>query len=40
MSKIIWIFLIFFYIEEYDFGGTIFYTDIPLKLHFLNHYIF
>ena len=36
MSKIIRIFLIFFFIEEYDFRGTLFVIDIFWKLHFFK----
>ena len=40
MSKIIRIFQIIFFIEGYDFRGTLFVIDIFWKLHFLNHFIF
>ena len=40
MSKIIRIFLEIFFIEEYDFIGTLFVIDIFWKLQFLNHFIF
>ena len=40
MSKVIQIFLIFFFIEDYDFRGTLFVIDIFWKLQFLNHFIF
>ena len=37
MSKIIRIFLNFFFIEEYQFRGTFFVIDIFWKLQFLKH---
>ena len=40
MSKIIRIFQKMFFIEEYDFRGTLFVIDIFWKLHFLNHFTF
>ena len=39
-STIIWIFLIFFLIEEYQFRATISLIDIFWKLQFLKHYIY
>ena len=39
MSKIIRIFLNFFFIEEYNFRGMFFIIDIFWKLQFLNHFI-
>ena len=40
MSKIIRIFLIFFFIEEYQFRGTFFVIDIFWKLQFLKHFVY
>ena len=40
MSKIIRIFLIFFFIEEYQFRRRFFVIIIFLKLQFLNHSVF
>ena len=39
MSKIIRIFLIFFFIEEYQFRGIFVVIDIFWKIHFLNHFV-
>jgi hypothetical protein len=39
MSKIIRIFLIFFFIEEYQFRGTLVVIDTFLKLQFLKPFI-
>ena len=39
MSKIIRIFLIFFFIEEYQFRGIFVAIDIFWKIHFLNHFV-
>ena len=39
MSKIIRIFLIFFFIEEYQFRGIFVVIDIFWKLQFLNHFV-
>ena len=39
MSKIIWIFLNFFFIEEYQFRGIFVVIDIFWKLQFLNHFV-
>ena len=39
-SKIIRIFLNFFFIEEYQFRDMIFFNDILWKLHFLKHFIY
>ena len=39
MSKIIQIFLIFFFIEEYQFKGFFVVIDIFWKLQFLNHFV-
>ena len=38
MSKIIQIFLNFFYSEEYQFRGMFFVVDIFWKLQFLKHF--
>ena len=40
MSKIIQIFLIFFFIEEYQFRRRFFVNVIFWKLQFLNHFVF
>ena len=40
MSKIIRIFLNFFFIEEYQFRGTFFDIDIFWKLQFLKHVVY
>ena len=41
MSKIIRIFLnFFFFIEEYQFRGTLFVIDIFWKLQFLKHFVY
>ena len=40
MSKIIQIFLIFFFIEEYQFRGMFFVIDIFWKLQFLKHFVY
>ena len=39
MSKIIRIFLNFFFIEEYQFRGMFFFIDIFWKLQFLKHFV-
>ena len=39
MSKIIRIFLNFFFIEEYQFRGIFVVIDIFWKIHFLNHFV-
>ena len=39
MSKIIRIFLNFFFIEEYQFRGIFVVIDIFWKLQFLNHFV-
>ena len=39
MSKIIRIFLNFFFIEEYQFRGIFVVSDIFWKLQFLNHFV-
>ena len=39
MSKIIRIFLNFFFIEEYQFRGMFFVVDISWKIQFLKHFI-
>ena len=40
MSKIIRIFLNFFFIEEYQFRGMFFVIDIYWKLQFLKHFVY
>ena len=40
MSKIVGIFLNFFFIEEYQFRGTFFVIDIFWKLRFLKHFVY
>ena len=40
MSKIIRIFLNFFFIEEYQFRGMFFVIDIFWKLQFLKHFVY
>ena len=39
-SKIIQIFLNFFFIEEYQFSGTFFVIVIFWKLKFLRHFVY
>ena len=39
-SKIIQVFLNFFFIEEYQFRGMFFVADIFWKLHFLKHFVY
>ena len=39
LSKVIRIFLKYFFIEKYDFRGTFFVIDIFWKLQFLNHFV-
>jgi hypothetical protein len=40
MSKIVWVFLDFFFIEEYQFRGMFFVIDIFSKLELLKHYVY
>ena len=40
MSKIIRIFLNFFFIEEYQFKGMFYGVDIFGKLQFLKHFVY
>ena len=39
MLKIILIFLVFFFIEEYQFRGMVFVVDIFWKIWFFKHFI-
>ena len=40
MSKIIWIFLNFFFIEDYEFRNIFFVIDISWKVQILKHFVY